>query len=100
MSFATVYNTLDALARAGLSSTLRLGGAARFDPNTTPHHHAVCDQCGAAFDVPARSLTPKDASAARVHKAAPGFVVRRVEHTYRGTCQSCQSKNKRTSKEN
>ena len=41
MSFATVYNTLDALAQAGLSSTLRLGGAARFDPNTMAHHHAV-----------------------------------------------------------
>jgi Fe2+ or Zn2+ uptake regulation protein len=34
MSFATVYNTLDALAKAGLSGTLRLGNAARFDPNT------------------------------------------------------------------
>src|SRR5208283_3157922 len=47
MSFATVYNTLDALASAGLSGTLRLGGAARFDPNVDAHHHAVCDRCGA-----------------------------------------------------
>jgi len=93
MSFATVYNTLDALAQAGLSSTLRLGGAARFDPNTTPHHHAVCDACGAAFDVPAKTLAPKEANTARVHEAAPGFVVRRVEQTYRGTCADCQSKN-------
>src|SRR5579864_1038943 len=51
MSFATVYNTLDALARAGLTGIVRLpgkrGDAARFDPNTAPHHHAVCDDCGA-----------------------------------------------------
>ena len=50
MSFATVYNTLDALARAGLAGIVRLpgkrGDAARFDPNTRPHHHAVCDGCG------------------------------------------------------
>jgi Fe2+ or Zn2+ uptake regulation protein len=89
MSFATVYNTLDALAQAGLSSTLRLGGAARFDPNTMAHHHAVCDVCGAAFDVPTRSLAPKAASRTRVGRAAPGFVVRQVERTYRGTCAAC-----------
>jgi Fe2+ or Zn2+ uptake regulation protein len=34
MSFATVYNTLDALARVGLTGSLHLGGAIRFDPNT------------------------------------------------------------------
>src|SRR3569832_64989 len=50
MSFATVYNTLDALTARGLSSTLRLGTAARFDPNIEPHHHAVCDGCGAVVD--------------------------------------------------
>ncbi len=97
MSFATVYNTLDALTQAGLSSTLRLscsaegrGGASRFDPNTTPHHHAVCDTCGAAFDIPAKTLAPSEGSAARVDEVAPGFVVRRVEQTYRGTCAACQ----------
>src|SRR4051812_1394235 len=46
MSFATVYNTLDALARCGLVGSLRLGNAVRFDPNKAPHHHAVCDACG------------------------------------------------------
>src|SRR5271156_5717765 len=34
MSFATVYNTLDALAAAGLCASLSLApGPARFDPN-------------------------------------------------------------------
>jgi Fe2+ or Zn2+ uptake regulation protein len=94
MSFATVYNTLDALAQAGLSSTLRQGGAARFDPNTTPHHHAVCDTCQATFDVPAETLAPESAAAERVSVAAPGFVVERVERTYRGTCAACSKKKK------
>src|SRR5687767_6338926 len=52
MSFATVYNTLDALATAGLCEALSLSpGAARFDPNMAAHHHAVCDVCGLVRDV-------------------------------------------------
>lgn len=100
MSFATVYNTLDALAQAGLSSTLRIGGAARFDPNVMPHHHAVCDACGAAFDIPAKTLSPEPPSTERVHEAAPGFVITRVEQTYRGTCAACENPRKKKTKEN
>src|SRR5262245_17124723 len=89
MSFATVYNTLDALAKAGLSGALRLGNAARFDPNTMPHHHAVCDRCGAIVDIPAATLAPQGASIKRVRHAAPGFSVRAVERIYRGLCAAC-----------
>lgn len=89
MSFATVYNTLDALAKRGLSGELNLGGAARFDPNTSPHHHAVCDRCGAVVDIPAAPVG-RDA-ASRVSGAVPGFVVAREERTYHGTCSRCAS---------
>jgi Fur family peroxide stress response transcriptional regulator len=89
MSFATVYNTLDALATAGLSGTIRLGNAARFDPNTTPHHHAVCDGCGAVRDLPARSLASSSAARRRIARVAQGFQVRAVERIYRGLCPSC-----------
>lgn len=85
ISFATVYNTLDALAAAGLSRVLRLGPAARFDPFVEPHHHAVCDACGAVVDVPAG----RRASGRAVARAAPGFVVRTVERIYRGHCAAC-----------
>ena len=92
MSFATVYNTLDALASAGLSGALRLGGAARFDPNVTAHHHAVCDRCGAVRDVPAETLAPSSATVRRVRKSAAGFSVRSVERVYRGLCAKCAAK--------
>jgi Fe2+ or Zn2+ uptake regulation protein len=53
MSFATVYNTLDALTSAGLAGSLSLSpGPARFDPNMELHDHAVCDGCGLVRDVP------------------------------------------------
>jgi Fur family peroxide stress response transcriptional regulator len=89
MSFATVYNTLDALAGAGLSGTLRLGNAARFDPNTTPHHHVVCDRCGAIGDVAAPTLSPSAQARKHIGRAAPGFAIRAVEQIYRGLCASC-----------
>jgi Fur family peroxide stress response transcriptional regulator len=93
MSFATVYNTLDALARAGLAGIVRLpgkrGDAARFDPNTTPHHHAVCDGCGAVLDIAAGTLSPTAASVRKLRRAAPGFSVRAVERIYRGFCARC-----------
>src|SRR5579884_155920 len=89
MSFATVYNTLDALVSAGLGGTLRLGGAARFDPNCAAHHHAVCDRCGAVRDVPAGTLVPSPEVARRLRKDAAGFSVRAVEQVYRGLCAKC-----------
>ncbi len=95
MSFATVYNTLDTLAQAGLSSTLKLGNASRFDPNLEAHHHAVCDVCGAIVDVPARTLAPEASAESRVAEASPGFVVTHVERTYRGTCRECSRKKKK-----
>jgi Fur family peroxide stress response transcriptional regulator len=95
MSFATVYNTLDALARAGLAGIVRLpgkrGDAARFDPNTTAHHHAVCDGCGAVLDIAAGTLSPTAASMKKLRRAAPGFSVRAVERIYRGFCARCMA---------
>jgi Fe2+ or Zn2+ uptake regulation protein len=93
MSFATVYNTLNALARAGRAGIVRLpgkrGDAARFDPNSAPHHHAVCDQCGEVLDIAAGTLAPTTAASRRLRKAAPGFSVRAVERIYRGLCAGC-----------
>src|SRR3954454_24388738 len=64
MSFATVYNTLDALASAGLCAALSLSpGPPRFDPNMRAHYHAVCDRCGLVRDVPADADRPEEPAA-------------------------------------
>jgi Fur family peroxide stress response transcriptional regulator len=81
MSFATVYNTLSALSDAGLCTSRTLSeGPTRFDPNTSPHDHAVCDTCGLVMDVP---------RGRGGGKAPEGFQVRRVERIYRGLCADC-----------
>ena len=93
MSFATVYNTLSALCEAGLGGQVSLApGSSRFDPNTHPHDHIVCDGCGAVRDVPPAGtprpgMEPGDRSVAR---AAPGFSVRSVERIFRGQCVDCR----------
>ena len=100
MSFATVYNTLGALSSAGLCEAMSLSpGSGRFDPNMTPHHHVVCDVCGAVRDVPAGAAVAEGAlesSAARaVSQVAPGFDLRSVERIFRGVCAAC-SRGRRT----
>ena len=94
MSFATVYNTLGALSSAGLCAAMSLSpGSGRFDPNMAPHHHVVCDVCGAVRDVPsgtALSDANAESSAVRaVAQVAPGFDVRAVERIFRGVCGAC-----------
>jgi Fur family peroxide stress response transcriptional regulator len=94
MSFATVYNTLGALSSAGLCAALSLSpGSGRFDPNMAPHHHVVCDVCGAVRDVPpgapGAAGSPDTSSAKAVAHAAPGFELRSVERIFRGICASC-----------
>ncbi|MDB4939242.1 MAG: Peroxide stress regulator PerR, family [Labilithrix sp.] len=89
MSFATVYNTLDALAGCGLMGKLALGPdsrAVRFDPNTEVHHHAVCDGCGSVVDIPVETDEPAVLPLAATLK---GFRVLREERTYRGLCDRC-----------
>ena len=94
MSFATVYNTLGALSEAGLCAAMSLSpGSGRFDPNMTPHHHVVCDVCGAVRDVPAAPAVSEGglefATARAVAQVAPGFDIRSVERIFRGVCSAC-----------
>ena len=93
MSFATVYNTLSALCGAGLGGQLSLApGSTRFDPNTRPHDHVVCDACGAVRDVPppASERASSDEGGRALAVAAPGFSVRAVERIFRGLCVHCR----------
>jgi Fur family peroxide stress response transcriptional regulator len=52
MSFATVYNTLHTLTRAGALRELTIDPARkRYDPDTSSHHHFLCISCNAIADV-------------------------------------------------
>jgi Fe2+ or Zn2+ uptake regulation protein len=93
ISFATVYNTLNALERARRIAALDVGGPKRFDPNIGRHDHAICDRCGAVRDVEATS-------AAMPERVLDGFAVERVERVYRGLCAQCRTSSEVTDRRN
>ncbi|RJX18145.1 MAG: transcriptional repressor [Desulforudis sp.] len=52
LSLATVYNTLDVLARAGALQEIRIKAEKRhFDPNPVPHGHFLCRICESIHDL-------------------------------------------------
>lgn len=52
ISFATVYNTLEALKGRGELVELTIDPERKhFDPNRSPHHHIMCSVCGHIADV-------------------------------------------------
>ena len=89
-SRATVYNTLHSLVKAGLVREFKLdANAARYDAFLHPHHHFVCDLCGAVedlewFEVPElsrRQYTRTGTGARRI---------RSYEVVVRGECVKCR----------
>lgn len=88
-SQATIYNSLQTLGEVGLIREVLLQhGVSRYDANIDPHHHFVCQGCGAIQDLswqtfPALDLEPLSD---RMHPE-------NYEITVRGVCQDCQGKN-------
>lgn len=85
VSLRTVYQTLNDLAAMGELVSLDLGtGSTRFDPTLAPHHHMVCDGCGAVRDLYA------DFGEVTVPAGGEGgFTVTTTEIVFRGYCEHC-----------
>lgn len=85
VSLRTVYSILGELSEMGEVLQLELGtGSFRFDPNTEPHHHAVCERCGTVRDVfvDHPDVRPADAQ-------GDGFRITGTEIVFRGVCAPC-----------
>ena len=86
ISLRTVYQTLNDLVSMGELQQLQLTpGSARFDPNTSEHHHLVCDGCGDVRDVYVSGLADVDVS------GLDGFRVDATDVVVRGSCPTCTS---------
>lgn len=91
ISLGTVYRTLDALVRDGVAVTIERAGCAtcydyRCDDDN--HHHAVCRQCGAIFDIDAQLIPPLPLDA---FLGAEQFQVTDVRLEFMGACPNCQT---------
>ncbi len=52
VSFSTVYNILNVLKKIGEIKELTTSeNKTYYDPNTTPHHHFLCEKCGRIQDI-------------------------------------------------
>jgi Fur family peroxide stress response transcriptional regulator len=88
LSQDTVYRTLDVLATRGLVERVPMPRATRFDPCGAPHHHFICDRCGALVDVPLGLLS----SLSPVPEALEGVGhVRSAHLLIHGLCEVCSN---------
>ena len=85
VSLPTVYAGLELLADIGLASRVHAGRAVRFDPRADPHHHFVCDACGAVSDLDAAV----DLAPALAGLRAGGAEPEGAEVLVRGRCAAC-----------
>lgn len=83
---AAVRRTLHAFTRCGLTHALAAPGPVAYGLATPPHHHALCDTCGALTDVPAAMLAATLAAA----QAATGYALTTAGLTLPGRCPACQ----------
>ncbi|MCG9884719.1 MAG: transcriptional repressor [Cyanobacteria bacterium] len=84
-SKATVYSSLQALRDVGLVREVLLQeGVSRYDAKVEPHHHFLCDRCGAIHDLPWAQFG--ELSLSVLPQGLRGVA---YEVTVRGTCGDC-----------
>ena len=91
LSLGTVYRNLAQFKEQGQIMSLgTVKGIERFDANTTPHVHFICDSCGCVDDLMGLQV-PEE-----LCRKASGENGARVEHcwlTFSGVCTKCISEN-------
>jgi Fur family peroxide stress response transcriptional regulator len=91
ISFATVYNTLSKLAKAGKIRELDIDpNKKRFDPCTALHYHLYCRTCGKVFDIACDAiLVTLDQVDAKI---IDGHQVDAIQLNFKGVCKDCAGK--------
>ena len=85
MSFATVYNTLEALKNKGSVQELKIDHAKkRYDPDSTVHHHLICNKCKNIIDI------HKDFNLSLPNEMTEGFDVLGNSIEFFGICNECK----------
>ena len=89
ISLGTVYRNLNQLSDQQIIRRVGvINGQERFDADTRPHAHFVCNCCGAVLDLP-------DCSPSRQYiqslSEQYGFMVEGHEFNLRGLCEDCKN---------
>lgn len=83
---STIYRTLEALERLGVVEHVHLGhGRAVYHLRDHPHHHLVCESCGAVVEVPNEVFADLEARVRRDY----GFTAHLRHFAVLGRCRDC-----------
>ncbi|GGJ29123.1 Fur family transcriptional regulator [Deinococcus roseus] len=88
ISIATLYQNLQVLSEAGLiRKFVDADGTARYDANTSAHHHLHCTACGRILDL---DLSDELASALVALGTTANWQVQKIQLDLEGLCERCQ----------
>ena len=92
LSLGTVYRNLSMFkAKGEIVSLGTVNGVERFDGNTEPHVHFICNSCDGVTDLP-QIQVPEELNR-QVNKATGG-AVEMCHLTFTGQCKDCIAKQK------
>mgnify|MGYP003940211317 CR=1 FL=1 len=90
LSLGTVYRNLATLIERGLVKKIHFGSTFdRFEANTQPHYHLICESCGKIFDFEMPATYNNLNEQAKQHTA---FTIRHHKLEFFGVCQQCKAK--------
>ena len=86
LSLSTVYrNIAEFMENGEIISVGNVSGQERYDGNTVPHVHFICDGCGSVIDVP--EVEPF--IDVKVVESSSGCKISSHEIVFRGKCKAC-----------
>ena len=89
LSLGTVYRNLSMFRQQGtIISVGTVNGVERFDGNTLPHVHFICQNCSAVIDMPQMQVPQEMTYAA---ESQLGGSVDACQLTFTGRCRKCLS---------
>lgn len=91
LSLGTVYRNLTLFKNQGKAiSVATVNGVERFDGNTQPHVHFICNGCSAVIDLEDMAV-PQSLTATAENTC--GGKVTECQLSFTGLCQTCMNKN-------
>ncbi len=90
LSLGTVYRNLSTFLERGLITKIHFGSTFdRFEANTQPHYHLICESCGKIIDFEMPTTYDQLNKEA---KQLTAFTIRHHKLEFFGICQQCKAK--------
>lgn len=87
MSLATVYKTMEILAKVNAVKVLSTGeDSFRYDANMDEHHHLQCSSCGAVVDI----IVPNTDVITATIEHSSGYSIQKRQFYFFGLCPKCR----------